>query len=142
MAEVVKATRDSDNQDHSSALLTFLLADIRGYTRYSAEQGDRAAASLLERFLSLCRDVVSRLQHSWDAWTTGSPSSPAAHEIDRAGNRHFGTPLIGVTLSSQSRNKRSLPDSRCLQAGGCLRQQRQCVLWTPKSTCWRDDLTG
>jgi predicted ATPase/class 3 adenylate cyclase len=42
-----------------SAVLTFLIADIRGYTRFSAEQGDRAAAHLSERFLSLYRDVVS-----------------------------------------------------------------------------------
>lgn len=59
MAEIVGTTRAPDNQDRPSAVLTFLLADIRGYTRYSAEQGDQAAARLSEHFLSLCREVVS-----------------------------------------------------------------------------------
>jgi adenylate cyclase len=59
MAEVAGTMGESENRDHPSALLTFLLADIRGYTRYSADQGDRAAADLSERFLALCRDVVS-----------------------------------------------------------------------------------
>lgn len=43
----------------SSALLTFLIADIRGYTRFSAERGDVAAAQLSERFLSLSEEVVA-----------------------------------------------------------------------------------
>jgi class 3 adenylate cyclase len=59
MAEVVMTTRERDNHDRPSALLTFLLADIRGYTRYSSEQGDQAAARLSDRFLSVCREVVS-----------------------------------------------------------------------------------
>src|SRR5947209_3860919 len=59
MADIVGTTGESDKQEHPSALLTFLLADVRGYTRYSAEQGDHAAARLSERFLSLCREVVS-----------------------------------------------------------------------------------
>jgi class 3 adenylate cyclase len=59
MTEVAGTTAKSGTNDHPSALLTFLLADIRGYTRYSAAQGDHAAAHLSELFLSLCRDVVS-----------------------------------------------------------------------------------
>ena len=37
---------------------TFLIADIRGYTAYTAERGDDAAAALANRFAELCRDVV------------------------------------------------------------------------------------
>jgi class 3 adenylate cyclase len=44
----------------TSALLTFLLADIWGYTRFAAEHGDAAAGRLSERFLTLCRDVITR----------------------------------------------------------------------------------
>ena len=38
---------------------TFLIADLRGYTRFTDEQGDEAAARLTSGFLSLARDAVS-----------------------------------------------------------------------------------
>jgi predicted ATPase/class 3 adenylate cyclase/TolA-binding protein len=42
-----------------STILTFLFADIRGYTRFTAELGDEAAARLASRFASVARDVVT-----------------------------------------------------------------------------------
>jgi len=39
-------------------LLTFLIADIRGYTRFTAERGDEAAAQLAGRFAALARTVA------------------------------------------------------------------------------------
>jgi class 3 adenylate cyclase len=39
---------------------TFLIADIRGYTRYSHEHGDEAASSLARRFAALVRETVSK----------------------------------------------------------------------------------
>lgn len=45
-----------------SMLLTFLIADVRGYTRFTAEQGDEAAAQLADRFATLCGKVVGRYQ--------------------------------------------------------------------------------
>ena len=40
-------------------LRTFLIADVRGYTRFTQEQGDEAAAKLAARFAVLCRDGVA-----------------------------------------------------------------------------------
>lgn len=37
---------------------TFLIADIRGYTRYTHQHGDEAAARLATRFAALVREVV------------------------------------------------------------------------------------
>ena len=37
---------------------TFLIADIRGYTRYTDEHGDEAAAALAARFAGLVREAV------------------------------------------------------------------------------------
>ena len=37
---------------------TFLIADIRGYTRFTQERGDAAAARLAKRFAELARDSV------------------------------------------------------------------------------------
>lgn len=37
---------------------TFLIADVRGYTRFSSEHGDEAAARLADRFAVLCESVV------------------------------------------------------------------------------------
>lgn len=40
-------------------LRTFLIADIRGYTTYTRENGDEAAAALASRFAALVADVVA-----------------------------------------------------------------------------------
>ena len=45
-----------------STLLTFLIADVRGYTRYTVEHGDDAAARLALRFAEQCEQVVSEHQ--------------------------------------------------------------------------------
>jgi class 3 adenylate cyclase len=37
---------------------TFLIADVRGYTKYTQEQGDQAAATLTAAFAELVEDVV------------------------------------------------------------------------------------
>ncbi|HEX6778853.1 MAG TPA: AAA family ATPase [Ktedonobacterales bacterium] len=42
----------------SSSIHTFLIADLRGYTRFTLEQGDEAAASLSAQFAALARRVV------------------------------------------------------------------------------------
>jgi basic membrane lipoprotein Med (substrate-binding protein (PBP1-ABC) superfamily)/class 3 adenylate cyclase len=43
----------------SSLLRTFLIADVRGYTRYCAEHGDEAAANVAARFAELARQGVA-----------------------------------------------------------------------------------
>jgi adenylate cyclase len=43
-----------------STVLSFLIADVRGYTAFTNEQGVPAAARLADRFAVLCRAVVSR----------------------------------------------------------------------------------
>src|SRR5436190_10188913 len=42
-----------------SGLRTFLIADIRGYTRFTQEHGDEAAARLAARFAALVREGVA-----------------------------------------------------------------------------------
>jgi serine/threonine protein kinase/DNA-binding beta-propeller fold protein YncE/class 3 adenylate cyclase len=42
-----------------TGLQTFLFADVRGYTRFTSERGDEAAAQLVERFAVLARETVS-----------------------------------------------------------------------------------
>lgn len=51
---------DTTEQDHPiySAIHTFLIADLRGYTRFTLEQGDEAAARLAADFAALARRVV------------------------------------------------------------------------------------
>lgn len=43
----------------SLTVRTFLIADVRGYTRFTSEHGDEAAAHLAERFAFLCEDVMA-----------------------------------------------------------------------------------
>jgi class 3 adenylate cyclase len=42
----------------NAAVRTFLIADIRGYSRFTEEQGDEAAATLVAKFSELIRDSV------------------------------------------------------------------------------------
>jgi class 3 adenylate cyclase len=42
----------------TSAVRTFLIADIRGYTRFTQERGDEAAARLAARFAEVVQDGV------------------------------------------------------------------------------------
>jgi YVTN family beta-propeller protein len=44
----------------ASELLTFLFADVRGYTRFTQERGDEAAAKLTAKFAAIVRELVPR----------------------------------------------------------------------------------
>ncbi|HEV3479179.1 MAG TPA: adenylate/guanylate cyclase domain-containing protein [Gaiellaceae bacterium] len=44
--------------DRTSGVRTFLIADIRGYSRYTEECGDEAAASLAKRFARIVHDNI------------------------------------------------------------------------------------
>src|SRR5579885_3126006 len=41
------------------SILVFMIADVRGYTRFTQERGDEAAAKLASRFALLVREVVT-----------------------------------------------------------------------------------
>jgi len=42
-----------------AGVLTFLFADVRGYTRFTAEHGDEAAARLAARFAAIAREAIA-----------------------------------------------------------------------------------
>jgi adenylate cyclase len=48
----------ADDSGPATMVLTFLIADVRGYTRFTRERGDAAAAILAKRFADLARDAV------------------------------------------------------------------------------------
>jgi class 3 adenylate cyclase len=50
----------AEHPSFSAAILVFLLADIRGYTRFTQEHGDQAAAQLATRFAELAQAVVEQ----------------------------------------------------------------------------------
>ena len=58
MRRVRPAVDDLDTESPSS-LSTFLIADVRGYTRYTAEHGDEAGAEVAARFADLARRGVA-----------------------------------------------------------------------------------
>jgi WD40 repeat protein/class 3 adenylate cyclase len=49
---------DSTPAERTSAVRTFLIADIRGYTRFTQERGDEAAARLAARFAEIVQEGV------------------------------------------------------------------------------------
>jgi class 3 adenylate cyclase len=44
------------------AVRTFLIADVRGFTRYTQERGDEAASELAARFARIVGDEVPRFE--------------------------------------------------------------------------------
>ncbi|HEY7018339.1 MAG TPA: adenylate/guanylate cyclase domain-containing protein [Gaiellaceae bacterium] len=46
------------DEEHSTLVRTFLIADIRGYTRFTEQHGDEASATLAARFSEIVRDGV------------------------------------------------------------------------------------
>src|SRR6266545_649008 len=52
------AKQVTDESGRSTLVLSFLIADVRGYTRFTAERGDAAAAILAKRFADRARDAV------------------------------------------------------------------------------------
>ena len=51
-----------DAHPRVAAVRTFLIADIRGYTRFTAEHGDEAASRLARRFA----EIVAEGVEAWD----------------------------------------------------------------------------
>lgn len=57
-SSAVVATAEPDAPVPTPELRTFLFADVRGYTRFTHERGDEAAARLVSKFAALTREVV------------------------------------------------------------------------------------
>ena len=50
----------ADDSASTTEIRTFLIADVRGYTRYTQEHGDEAAARLAARFADIVTEIVTR----------------------------------------------------------------------------------
>ena len=57
-AEAVIGGREVEHETGVAQLRTFLIADVRGYTRYTQQHGDEAAAKLAATFADLVRSTV------------------------------------------------------------------------------------
>ncbi|MGH2670311.1 MAG: adenylate/guanylate cyclase domain-containing protein, partial [bacterium] len=49
---------DAPTRGQTAGVRTFLIADVRGYTRFTREHGDAQAAQLAKKFADLSRDAV------------------------------------------------------------------------------------
>jgi len=56
--ETLAATETDTDAGPPTEVRTFLIADMRGYTRFTLEHGDEAAARLATRFANVSRDIV------------------------------------------------------------------------------------
>jgi len=52
------ATVEPSGLQVAAEILTFLIADVRGYTRFTYEHGDAAAGQLTTQFAAIVREVV------------------------------------------------------------------------------------
>src|SRR5207245_5974889 len=54
-----RMTAETSTPPGSAQIRTFLIADVRGYTQFTVEHGDHAAAELARRFAAVTREVVA-----------------------------------------------------------------------------------
>jgi class 3 adenylate cyclase/streptogramin lyase len=59
---VQNETAASEARAKKTEVRTFLIADIRGYTRYSQEFGDKAASQLAQEFAALVRETLFQVE--------------------------------------------------------------------------------
>ena len=57
---ILQAGDEATPLGESSELLTFLFADIRGYTKFTQQRGDEAASRLTGKFAQVVRDLVQQ----------------------------------------------------------------------------------
>ncbi|HEX6507116.1 MAG TPA: AAA family ATPase [Chloroflexota bacterium] len=91
-----------------SEVRTFLIADVRGYTSFTLEHGDEAAAELAERFLAISREVIGQDDGSifgqqGDQVQAVFPSArkavhAAMHLQDRLSEERQRAPSLGFTV--------------------------------------------
>jgi class 3 adenylate cyclase len=62
MTETAESRTAIPDGGSPSSLLTFLIADVRGYTRFTAEYGDERGAQLADRFAELSEGVVEQYE--------------------------------------------------------------------------------
>jgi DNA-binding SARP family transcriptional activator/class 3 adenylate cyclase len=55
----VTVTEENEARLSGAQVRTFLIADVRGYTRFTVDHGDEAAARLAAKFAAIARQVVS-----------------------------------------------------------------------------------
>ena len=79
-----------EDQAAPASVRSFLVADIRGYTSYTAAHGDEAAARLVEHFATLVSDGVTawsgtlvKLRGDEALAAFGSPRSALRAAVDR-----------------------------------------------------------
>jgi YVTN family beta-propeller protein len=58
---MVDDAREPESSRPQGELHTFLIADVRGYTRFSDENGDEAASDLARRFAAIVHDAIPPL---------------------------------------------------------------------------------
>src|SRR5690349_10718080 len=56
---MVDAVERAPGAPGAAALLTFLIADIRGYTSFTVQHGDEAGARLATRFAGIAEELVA-----------------------------------------------------------------------------------
>ena len=98
--------RGADDQS-PSVIRTFLIADLRGYTTFSDERGDQAAADVAERFVEIAKECVGA--------RSGTVNEVRGDEI--LASFESGREALRVALDLQERAAGEPAESRMLGVG-------------------------
>jgi class 3 adenylate cyclase len=128
----VRDGTSSDGVGETAGVRTFLIADVRGYTRYGDDRGDEAASALARRFAEIASNAVaagggevielrgdealcvfasarSAVRGAVETVTvfrcsreTGAASSGAPHALQKRAPSGFSCPQLAQTRTSAS----------------------------------------
>ena len=101
------------------AVRTFLFADIRGYTRFTVEHGDAAAARFIERFGSVARSAITA--HHGEILTVVGDEAVAAFTSAREALRAALDLQSGIEAASASSPSTPLQVGVGLDTGEAIR---------------------
>ena len=127
---------------------TFLIADVRGYTRFTEQKGDEAATSLASSFAALARAVVSaggghvielRGDEALAVFTSARQALRAAIDLQRRSRVDPSLPLgIGIGLDAGE----ALPLEGGYRGGALNLASRLCALAAPGQILVSETVVG
>jgi branched-chain amino acid transport system substrate-binding protein len=146
--KVAAAVQDSQSHDEGSStheppadVRTFLIADVRGYTRFTQEHGDEEAAQLAAKFADLAEKVVSagggqvlelRGDEALSVFSSARKALRAAVELQRRfRDRTDGRPVFPLGIGIGLDAGEAVPVGEGYRGTALNRASRLCSLAAP-----------
>ena len=134
-------TRKDPSEPAPSVIRTFLIADLRGYTRFSDSRGDEAAAALAERFVAVAEARGSNRARERSSRFAGTRSSRSSTPPEKRSARPSISRRRWRAIETRRRPARRGDRDR-RRGGGAPRGRVPRPSTEPRGTALRSRTTG